>query len=342
MKKYLYLILFFLVCVPAIAGTINSYTLKSPPDSADTVVIYDSDDGSTKKAQIGDISGSSSSGINWTAYTDLTALGNANEFIVNDSGTSKSINWEVFQTQIPTSSGGWTDSGTSVYLTTSTDTIGIGTSGATNTINFGGNTARSIGILRQTTNADGNNLTINAGGGTSGGTDLDGGDLILQGGQPTGLGQSYVRLRAASSGTATGTTENAPVDRVVVVPGKTITDDTPTDLFSIDVAAGTSCGGTIIWETSTVNAGLQFQIMSGITNYSVFNNAGTMTAALVSSPNQAASITTGTLENLFIADQSSSTFTIKLSHNSSLTPTSGHPRIQYTLLNNCYKNVTIL
>lgn len=129
MKKYLYLILFFLVCVPAIAGTINSYTLKSPPDSADTVVIYDSDDGSTKKAQIGDISGSgSSSGINWTAYTDLTSLANGNEFIVNDSGTSKSINWEVFQTQLPSStSGGWTDGGTNVYLTLTTDNVAIGT-----------------------------------------------------------------------------------------------------------------------------------------------------------------------------------------------------------------------
>lgn len=108
MKKYLYLILFFLVlvCVPAIAGTINSYTLKSPPDSADTVVIYDSDDGSTKKAQIGDISGSSSAGINWTAYPDLTALTNGQEFLINNAGTSSSINWEVFQTQLPSSSGG--------------------------------------------------------------------------------------------------------------------------------------------------------------------------------------------------------------------------------------------
>jgi len=106
MKKYLYLILFFLVCVPAIAGTINSYTLKSPPDSADTVVIYDSDDGSTKKAQIGDISGSSSAGINWTAYPDLTALTNGQEFLINNAGTSSSINWEVLQTQLPSSSGG--------------------------------------------------------------------------------------------------------------------------------------------------------------------------------------------------------------------------------------------
>ncbi len=124
MKKYLYLILFFLVCVPAIAGTINSYTLKSPPDDADTIVIYDSDDGSTKKIEVGDISGSGA-GINWDSYPDLTALTSAQEFLVNNTGTSSSINWEVVQTQLP--STGWTDSGTIVYPTTSTDNVGIGT-----------------------------------------------------------------------------------------------------------------------------------------------------------------------------------------------------------------------
>ena len=87
MKKYLYLILFFLVlvCVPAIAGTINSYTLKSPPDDADTIVIYDSDDGSTKKIEVGDISGSG--GV--------------------DSG--------------------WTDDGSNIYTTTTSDKVAIGT-----------------------------------------------------------------------------------------------------------------------------------------------------------------------------------------------------------------------
>ena len=85
MKKYLYLILFFLVCVPAIAGTINSYTLKSPPDDADTIAIYDSDDGATKKILVGDISGS--------------------------GGTAS----------------GWTDGGTNVYPTDTTDNVAIGT-----------------------------------------------------------------------------------------------------------------------------------------------------------------------------------------------------------------------
>ena len=127
MKKYIYMALFLLtLCVPAIAGTIHSYTLKSPPDDADEIVIYDSDDGSTKKIEVGDISGSGS-GINWSSYTDLTSLGNANEFIVNDSGTSKSINWEVFNTQI-----GWSKAGTNIYTTTTSDSVTIGTTAPSN------------------------------------------------------------------------------------------------------------------------------------------------------------------------------------------------------------------
>jgi hypothetical protein len=124
MKKYLYLILFFLVCVPAIAGTINSYTLKSPPDDADIIAIYDSDDGSTKKIEVGDISGSGA-GINWSSYPDLTALTSAQEFLINNAGTSSSVNWEIVQANVPT--GGWTDSGTNLYTTTTTDTVSIGT-----------------------------------------------------------------------------------------------------------------------------------------------------------------------------------------------------------------------
>ncbi len=130
MKKYLYLILFFLVCVPAIAGTINSYTLKSPPDDADTIVIYDSDDGSTKKIQVGDISGSG-------------------------GGTDS----------------GWTDGGTNVYTTLTTDNVAIGTttpnSASLEIVKQG--TTKPLKISSSAT-ADGDYLTITSAGGIGIGT----------------------------------------------------------------------------------------------------------------------------------------------------------------------------
>lgn len=55
----------------------------------------------TAAAFVGDGSGltgiSSGSGINWSAYSNITSLTNDDEFIVNDSGTSKAINWENIQ-----------------------------------------------------------------------------------------------------------------------------------------------------------------------------------------------------------------------------------------------------
>lgn len=119
MKKYLYLILFFLVCVPAIAGTINSYTLKSPPDDADTIVIYDSDDGSTKKIEVGDISGGGD--INWSAQLNAVQYDN--------------INW----TDIP---GAWQNDGATTYLPDTTDSAAIGVTTANNS---------SLEIVKQST-----------------------------------------------------------------------------------------------------------------------------------------------------------------------------------------------
>lgn len=170
MKNYIYLALFLLtLCVPAIAGTINSYTLKSPPDDADMIPIYDSDDGSTKKVQVGDISGSDT-GISWSSYTDLTSLDNANEFIVNNSGVSKSINWEIVKPEIVSDinwlsitsnietsgtvtansfsgdgsaltgiNNGWTSSGSDVYSTNTSDNFGIGLNSPTGKLTIKGN-----------------------------------------------------------------------------------------------------------------------------------------------------------------------------------------------------------
>lgn len=339
MKRYIYLFLLLLIiCTPAIAGTIHSYTLKSPPDDADEIVIYDSDDGSTKKIEVGDISGSGS-GINWSSYTDLTSLGNANEFIVNDSGTSKSINWEVFQTQLPSSS--WISSGGVLYPTTTTDTIGIGTTENTNTISLAGSSSKSIGIVRNPSNSSGVNLTINAGGGTSGGTDLSGGDLILQSGQSTGTGKSNIILKTSKTST-TGSSDNIISERLVIVGGRPITEDTDTALFDISLSAGTTCGGQIFWETSNTD-GTELQAYSGITSFAVANKGGTYTTTLTQNPlNDAKALTSGTIQTTWSITNGSNKITINVNNNSSFTPASGHPRINYQVMNNCYNTLTIL
>lgn len=237
------------------------------------------------------------------------------------------------------------------YNLTNTGNIGVGTttvaSGDIMTLSggnlrFKGTAARTIGLNRETTAATaGHDLTIDAGGGKSGGTDLAGGDLILKSGQSTGTAQSYVRIRVPSSGTASGTTENTPVDRVVVVPGKTIVNNTDTDMFKIDISGNTSCGGSFAWETSTVDAGLDYQISSGVVNYAVYNKSGTFGMDIVKMASDALASSAGTLTNTFKLAQVGTDLVVRINHTSSLTAASGHPRLQYTVFNNCYKNITI-
>lgn len=112
MKKYLYFILLFLICIPAIAGTIPSYTEKNPGESADLIVIYDNDDGSTKKVQLGNLPSSSG--------------------------------------------GGFTDGGTNVYTTTTTDNVAIGTTTPTTKLTVVGTTTSTAFVGDITGNVTGN------------------------------------------------------------------------------------------------------------------------------------------------------------------------------------------
>ena len=88
-----------------------------------------------------------------------------------------------------------------------TGNVGIGTTGPTNILSLGGNSARIFWLERHTTaNTAGNTLTITAGGATSGATDKAGGNLLLQGGLSTGSAESGVSIYGCVAG-ASGTTD---------------------------------------------------------------------------------------------------------------------------------------
>ena len=94
--------------------------------------------------------------------------------------------------------------------------LGVGTSSPSYLVSLGGNSARTVGMERHTTaNTAGNNLTLLAGGATSGATDKNGGTLSLSSGTATGSGSSGIVFNTATAGAA-GTTDRTVSQKMVL------------------------------------------------------------------------------------------------------------------------------
>jgi hypothetical protein len=86
--------------------------------------------------------------------------------------------------------------------------VGIGTTSPTNLLSITGQSAKTIWSERMTTAATaGQNLTLRVGGAVVGGTNLNGGSLILAGGISTGTGTSDVQIQTCPAG-GSGTSDN--------------------------------------------------------------------------------------------------------------------------------------
>jgi len=106
----------------------------------------------------------------------------------------------------PSFSGGVTAAG---GLTLSSGNLSI--SGGN--IVLDGSAARTISSNRSS--LDGNDLTLQAGGGVSNGTDQNGGKLILSGGISTGSGSSSIEFHTATAA-GTGTTDRTPTKKMTL------------------------------------------------------------------------------------------------------------------------------
>ncbi len=98
-----------------------------------------------------------------------------------------------------------------VNLTLDTNgNLGLGTTTPSAMISLNGQSNRSIAMERNTTaNNAGNSLSIAAGGGNFGGSNTNGGDLILKSGVATGSGSSNIQFQTASAGSP-GTADRTP------------------------------------------------------------------------------------------------------------------------------------
>ena len=98
----------------------------------------------------------------------------------------------------------------------STGNIGLTTESPTHILSLGGAAHRTIWVERQTaSNTAGSNLTVQAGGATSGATDKNGGNLVLNSGIATGTGSSQIHFQTATAG-ASGTADRSPSTKMVI------------------------------------------------------------------------------------------------------------------------------
>ncbi len=160
--------------------------------------------------------------------------------------------------------------------------IGIGTPPSGNALSAAGEEPQTFGMERNTTaGAPGNDLTIQAGGSAPGSTDQPGGDLALAAGVGTGLGASgNIRLQTAGAASASGTGDDALVDRhIVVAQPKHLTLASPgfVSLFSIKLVGTNTAGGRLHFVVRATDGGSQIATQTGTIVYLATANSITCT-----------------------------------------------------------------
>lgn len=198
-------------------------------------------------------------------------------------------------------------------------------------IRFAGEAAVKCSMLRTGTAASsGNTLTVQAGSCVSGGSNKNGGDLVLAPGASTGTGLGATRIQGLGRNAGT-TTDNALVDRLVL-PATVLLSDVATDLFDVTVAASQAAGGMVVWSIEAIDAS-NTQCLAGITTFAVVRSSGGtfQTNITNDTTNDAKAVSSGTLTTSWSINTSGSTATIRVTPTGSLTETTY--RITFTIFN---------
>jgi hypothetical protein len=213
----------------------------------------------------------------------------------------------------------------------------ISTTGFPFTVNaliLSGNSAGALSQFRTTTAATaGFNLVVQAGGAVSGGTDLAGGTLQLRPGLSTGTGRANVSIQGLSVATSTGTSDNSTfLDRHIIGAFKALTNNSAISLVSCTLASNTLIGGIIRYAIEVFD-GTNLQMETGEVTFQSANKGGVFSGNTITQIGSAKQfLGSGTLTVTW-AISGANPSVISVNANSSLTPSTGYPRITYTIEN---------
>ncbi len=210
----------------------------------------------------------------------------------------------------------------------------------TNALSLTGQSAQTIWMERQTTAATaGNSLTVQSGGAVSGGTDKAGGALILTTGLGTGNSvPGLVRIQGDAAAATTGTGNQSQVDRHIPNAYKVLTNNSAITIVNATLAAAGLIGGVIRY-TIEVFDGTDLQVETGAAYFSGYNKAGAFSCT-ITEVNSQQNASSGTLATTW-AISGANPAAISINANSSLTPSTGYPRITYELVNFSQQAVAI-
>ena len=166
--------------------------------------------------------------------------------------------------------------------------LGIGTTSPTNILSLAGQSAQEIWMEREyTASTAGNNLTLSAGGATSGGSNLLGGNLILSSGITTGTGTSSVQFQAYPAAASSGSGDNSAITAATLSASGSASSGQGTLATTIQSTGGSGTdknGGAL-----TLASGVSTGTGSSNINFNVYGAAGS-SSSTVNSPTTAMTI----------------------------------------------------
>ena len=207
---------------------------------------------------------------------------------------------------------------------------------------FSGGAAVTAGMNRHSTaNTAGNSLTVVSAGATVSATNKAAGDLLLSTGVGTGNSRpANMAMSCPANGTASGTSDQTGVFRVVLNGTATLSSGVASTLVTLTIAAGQTAGGMIIYTVEASN-GTDMISASGEVQYSLVLKSATYTSAtsVVGTEAQAKSDVTDTIVNTWAFAASSGNLQIT----STITgmTASTYFRVTYMVLSNSNQTLSI-